>query len=39
MGSSSMSLREALFTELKLDRHKPLRFTLGELLVEVPRAD
>ena len=36
MGSPAMTLRESLFRELQLDRHRPLRFKLGNLLIDVP---
>ena len=38
MGSPSMTLTESLFQELQLDQNHPLRFRVGDLLVEVPRA-
>lgn len=39
MGSPSMTLTESLFKELQLDQNHPLRFRVGNLLVEVPRAE
>jgi len=39
MGSPSMTLTESLFKELQLDKNHPLRFRVGDLLVEVPRAE
>ena len=39
MGSPSMTLTESLFKELQLDQNHPLRFRVGDLLVEVPRAE
>jgi len=39
MGSPSMTLTESLFKELQLDQNKPLLFRVGELSVDVPRAD
>ena len=39
MGSPSMTLAESLFKELQLDQNHPLRFRVGDLLVEVPRAE
>jgi hypothetical protein len=37
MGSSSMTLRESLFNELRLDQNGALKFKVGDLSVEVPR--
>jgi hypothetical protein len=39
MGSPSMTLRESLFEELRLDQGQPLSFRVGNFLVAVPRAD
>jgi hypothetical protein len=39
MGSPSMVLTESLFKELHLDKNKALLFRVGELAVEVPRAE
>jgi len=39
MGSPSMTLKESLFKELQLDQNKPLLFKVGELSVDVPRAE
>lgn len=39
MGSPGMTLKESLFEELQLDQHRPLRFKVGNLLVEVPESD
>jgi hypothetical protein len=39
MGSPTMTLRESLFTELQIDRDRPLVFRLGDRSIEVPRAD
>lgn len=36
MGSAAMTLRQPLFHELRLDRHRPLRFKVGNLLIDVP---
>ena len=39
MGSPSMTLTESLFKELQLDQNRPLLFRVGELSVDVPRAE
>jgi hypothetical protein len=39
MGSQQMTLRESLFTELQLDRGRPLVFRVGELSIQLPATE
>jgi len=39
MGSPTMALRESLYEELQLALHRPLRFKVGDLVIEVPDRD